>query len=72
MRADAFWRDAVVSSPPWTARSAKDEVLALAIQRPELGSVRAARELKARSVRLSPSGVREIWERHGLARATSG
>jgi len=49
------------------ARTAKDEVLALAMERPELGSVRAARELKARSVRLSPSGVRAIWERHGLA-----
>ena len=49
------------------ARTAKDEVIALAIDRPELGSVRAARELQARSVRLSPSGVRAIWQRHGIA-----
>ena len=48
------------------ARNAKDHVLALALERPELGSVRAARELLARSVRLSASGVRAIWQRHGL------
>ena len=41
--------------------------LALARERPELGVVRAARELRARGVSLSPSGVREIWARHGLA-----
>ena len=40
--------------------------LALARERPELGVVRAARELRSRGVRLSPSGVREIWARHGL------
>ena len=28
--------------------------------------MRAARELRNRGVRLSPSGVREIWARHGL------
>jgi TetR/AcrR family transcriptional regulator, cholesterol catabolism regulator len=32
-----------------------------------MGVVRAARELRNRGVRLSPSGVREIWARHGLA-----
>jgi AcrR family transcriptional regulator len=41
-------------------------VIALARERPELGVVRAARELRKRGVRLSPSGVREIWARHGL------
>ena len=40
--------------------------MALARERPELGVVRAARELRNRGVRLSPSGVREIWARHGL------
>jgi TetR/AcrR family transcriptional regulator, cholesterol catabolism regulator len=40
--------------------------LALARERPEMGVVRAARELRKRGVRLSPSGVREIWARHGL------
>lgn len=41
--------------------------LALAGERPEMGVVRAARELRKRGVHLSPSGVREIWARHGLA-----
>ena len=54
------------------SRNATEAVLALARQRPELGVVRAARELRKRGVRLSPSGVREIWGRHNLGRATSG
>jgi AcrR family transcriptional regulator len=48
------------------SRNATEAVLALARQRPELGVVRAARELRKRGVRLSPSGVREIWARHDL------
>ena len=48
------------------SRNATEVVLSLARQRPELGVVRAARELRKRGVRLSPSGVREIWTRHGL------
>lgn len=40
--------------------------LALARERPEMGVVRAARELRKRGVRLSPSGVRSIWARHDL------
>ena len=42
-------------------------MLALARERPELGKVRAARELRARGVRVSPSAVHLIWKRHGLA-----
>ena len=49
------------------ARSAEAAVLALATKRPELGKVRAARELRSRGIRLSPSAVHLIWERHGLA-----
>jgi AcrR family transcriptional regulator len=48
------------------SRNATEAVVALARQRPELGVVRAARELRKRGVRLSPSGVREIWARHNL------
>lgn len=48
------------------SRNATEAVLALARQRPELGVVRASRELRKRGVRLSPSGVREIWARHNL------
>jgi TetR/AcrR family transcriptional regulator, cholesterol catabolism regulator len=43
-----------------------EAVLALARERPEIGVHRAARELRSRGVRLSPSGVRAIWTRHGL------
>ena len=42
-------------------------VLALARERPEFGKVRAARELRARGIRVSPSAVHLIWTRHGLA-----
>lgn len=45
---------------------AVEEVLALAKERPEMGVLRAARELRNRGVRLSPSGVRAIWARHNL------
>jgi len=48
-------------------RRAREAAITIAIERPELGSVRAARELKARGVHLSPSGVRAIWQKHGLA-----
>jgi AcrR family transcriptional regulator len=50
-----------------TRSSATGAVLELAQERPELGVVRAARELRRQGVRLSPSGVRAIWQRHGLA-----
>lgn len=42
-------------------------VLALARERPEIGKVRASRELRSRGVHLSPSGVHAILSRHGLA-----
>lgn len=42
-------------------------MLALAREQPELGKVRAARELRRRGILVSPSAVHLIWERHGLA-----
>ncbi len=48
-------------------RGARAAVLALAKERPEFGKVRAARELRARGIRVSPSSVHLIWTRHGLA-----
>lgn len=42
-------------------------MLTLARERPELGKVRAARELRSRGIRLSPSAVHLIWKQHGLA-----
>jgi AcrR family transcriptional regulator len=41
--------------------------IALAVKFPEMGQFRAARELQKQGTRLSPSGVRVIWKRHGLA-----
>ena len=52
---------------PGIARSAKKAALALARERPEIGKVRAARELRSRGIRLSPSAVHALWKRHGLA-----
>ena len=49
------------------ARSAKSAALALARERPEIGKVRAARELRGRGIRLSASAVHSIWTEHGLA-----
>ena len=49
------------------ARSAKAAALALAKEHPEMGKVRAARELRSRGIHLSPSGVHAIWQQAGLA-----
>jgi AcrR family transcriptional regulator len=49
------------------ARSAKNAALALARERPEMGKVRAARELRGRGIRLSATAVHKIWTQHGLA-----
>jgi AcrR family transcriptional regulator len=50
-----------------SARSAKSAALALARERPEMGKVRAARELRDRGIHLSASAVHSIWTLHGLA-----
>jgi TetR/AcrR family transcriptional regulator, cholesterol catabolism regulator len=52
---------------PDLARTAKDAALALAKERPEMGKVRAARELRGRGIQLSASTIHSIWTRHGLA-----
>jgi TetR/AcrR family transcriptional regulator, cholesterol catabolism regulator len=49
------------------ARKGAAAALALARERPEIGKVRAARELRSRGIHVSPSGVHAIWERNGLA-----
>jgi AcrR family transcriptional regulator len=46
---------------------AEAAALALARRRPEIGKVRAARELRRSGIRISPSGVQAIWRRNGLA-----
>ena len=50
-----------------TARNARSAALALARERPEIGKVRAARELRGRGIHLSASAVHSIWKEHGLA-----
>ncbi len=49
------------------ARTARNAALALAKEHPELGKVRAARELRRRGIHLSASAVHAIWTQHGLA-----
>lgn len=51
---------------PAASTSAQSAVIALAKERPEIGKVRAARELRERGIHLSPSAVHAIWARHGL------
>jgi len=51
------------------SRSAKAAALALAKEHPEMGKVRAARELGSRGIHVSPSGVHAIWKQSGLASA---
>jgi AcrR family transcriptional regulator len=51
----------------WTVTRSVKAALALAKQRPEIGKLRAARELRGRGIHLSPSAVHAIWKRHGLA-----
>jgi AcrR family transcriptional regulator len=50
-----------------TTRNARTAALALAKERPEMGKVRAARELRGRGIHLSASAVHSIWTQHGLA-----
>ena len=47
--------------------SVEAAALELAHRRPELGQFRAATELRKQGIAISPSGVRAIWKRHGLA-----
>ena len=49
------------------ARKARNAALALATEQPEMGKVRAARELRRRGIHLSASAVHSIWTQHGLA-----
>lgn len=41
-------------------------VVELAVEQPALGQVRASNELRKREIFVSPTGVRGIWQRHGL------
>lgn len=48
---------------------AEAAILRLAREAPELGQVAVAERLRSEGLRISPSGVRYLWQRHGLETA---
>ena len=48
------------------AKHVEQAVVALAIENPALGQLRAANELQQRGIMVSSSGVRSVWLRHEL------
>ena len=46
--------------------TAEEEILRLAREEPELGQVAVAERLRQAGLRISPSGVRYLWQKHGL------
>ena len=59
---DSHAVDAQAASMP----SAEGEILRLALEAPELGQVAVAERLRQAGIRISPSGVRYLWQKHGL------
>ena len=47
--------------------SIEEAVLTYSLEQPAHGQVRASNELRKLGVFISPSGVRSVWLRHGLA-----
>ena len=51
-----------------TDERTESAVLAYALEQPAHGQVRSSNELRKRGYFISPSGVRSVWLRHGLAK----
>ncbi|TAH48231.1 MAG: TetR family transcriptional regulator [Betaproteobacteria bacterium] len=58
-----------VDAQPASPVNAEDEILRLAREAPELGQVAVAERLRQAGLRISPSGVRYLWQKHGLETA---
>lgn len=46
--------------------STEEEILRLSREEPELGQAAVAERLRRAGLTISPSGVRYIWQKHGL------
>ena len=55
--------DGAAMAPMTDAEAA---ILQLAREAPELGQVAVAERLRSEGLRISPSGVRYLWQKHGL------
>ncbi len=49
-----------------TSAEVEEAVVALALERPAWGQVRAAEAVKRQGLSISPAGVRCVWQRHDL------
>lgn len=56
-------------APPLPTSPIESEILRMAQESPALGQVAVAQLLRERGLSISPSGVRYIWQRHGLETA---
>lgn len=54
---------------PAPTTETEGEILRIARETPELGQAAVALQLRERGISISPSGVRYIWQRHGLETA---
>lgn len=54
------------ATPTATAQDSEAAILELARSEPELGQAAVARRLQEQGYRISPSGVRYIWQKHDL------